>query len=111
MLMAVIECLLTHTASGRDDSIRRQVGKKVPLLLQRANRASVPFGASLEDCWKTLYEVRCVIAHGGLLQVGIGKLQAVASMSAATNYLDQSVRALLRHSLAEPDLVEQLADC
>jgi len=110
-LMAVVECLLTHSSSGRDDAISRQVRHKVPLLLRRANYLVNPFPCTLEEAWKQLYGLRSTIAHGEQPVFGQGGLSSIADHAKASDYLASAVNILLRQALVEPVLIEDLAKC
>lgn len=111
MLMSVVECLLTHSSSGRDDAISRQIRQKVPLLLKRAAFTASPFSGSPQEVWVALYALRSLIAHGRTPSYGKDQLSRIPNLHSAVKYLESAVAALLVQALKEPELVEDLADC
>jgi hypothetical protein len=112
-LFSVLEMLLTHNPNDRElgDSLAHQISTKVPLLMQRFSepfdRENFGKGAPDSTVWKKLYEYRSAIAHGGQADF-MGRLQLLDSPTVVLEYLDETVRRLVRHALDEPDLVDAL---
>ena len=109
---AVIEMLITHQPGDKEigDSIRHQLLTKIPLL---SARMAQPItyesfqGASSKQVWDALYSYRSRVAHGGKINF-LGELKILGSPMAATSFLRQTTRRLLRAALDEPDLVTDL---
>ncbi len=115
-LFAVIEALLTHKprASDTGDSLTRQVKSKIPLLLHRTSvecSASQYFDdAPLARTWTALYAYRSSVAHGAHVEFA-GELQLLRGAKNVHDYLVGVTKALLRHALVEPQLIEDLREC
>lgn len=111
-LFSIIEMLLTHKPDAKDpgDSITRQIRNKMPLINRRFHRPidiSNTFAAKPDKVWSLLYEFRSAIAHGG--EPDFEKsLNALGSYEKALNFLICIVKALIRHSLREPELMRDL---
>jgi hypothetical protein len=111
-LFSIIEMLLTHKPDAKDpgDSITRQIRNKIPLINRRFDRPidfGETFAAKPEKVWTLLYEFRSAIAHGGEPDFEKG-LVALGSYEKALNFLVHVVKALIRHSLREPQLMRDL---
>ena len=113
---AIIEMLITHKPSpDGGDSILRQMKGKIPLLSRRFD-SPLPYpehfgpSTSVETIWKALYEYRSLIAHGAPVSF-TAKMQILKDQSVVESFLLIVVQALLRHSLREPELYEDLRAC
>lgn len=115
-LFMIIEMLITHNPKleDRGDSITHQMKSKVPLLSRRFSRPlnyHKYFGQSAEDeVWEALYGYRSAIAHGGIPDFK-KKYKVLRDTETAKSLLEEAVRALLRHSLNEPQLYRDLREC
>lgn len=115
-LFMIIEMLITHNPKleDRGDSITHQMKSKVPLLSRRFSRPlnyHKYFGDSAEDeVWEALYGYRSAIAHGGVPDFK-KKYKVLRDAETAKSFLEEAVRALLRHSLSEPQLYKDLREC
>jgi hypothetical protein len=112
---AVLESLLTHTPKPSDpyDSITRQVKKKLALLDHRFPHSIdyAPFGGTSADVvWSKMYAYRSLVAHGGIPSFD-GELQVLASHDAALTLIKETVKAVIRQALSEPQLVLDLRAC
>jgi hypothetical protein len=111
----LLESLLTHQPDPRDplDSITRQVKNKMALLERRFARPIdySPFaGASSDTIWTKMYDYRSRLAHGDTLDFA-GKLAALQNQQTALALLRESVKAVLRQALIEPELLSNLRNC
>lgn len=111
-LFSVIEMLLTHNPNDKEigDSLTHQIKTKMRLLEPRLASPLdySPFGdVSPDKVWGTLYEYRSRIAHGGHIDFTKG-LRLLMSPDHAFTFLLAATRALLRHTLKEPDLINAL---
>lgn len=115
-LFMIVEMLITHNPKleDRGDSITHQVKSKVPLLSRRFSRPlnyDKYFGGSAEDeVWEALYGYRSAIAHGGVPDFK-KKYKVLRDPETAKLFLHEAVKALLRHSLREPQLYRDLREC
>jgi len=112
---AILESLLTHAPKLSDpyDSITRQVKKKLALLDHRwpAKIDYTPFaGASTDTVWSKMYRYRSQLAHGGAPDFA-GELATLGSQKKALKLLNETVKAVIRQALTEPQLVVDLRDC
>ena len=112
---AMLESLLTHPPKPTDpyDSITRQVKKKLALLDHRwpCKIEYSPFGgARPETIWSKMYSYRSLLAHGGVPNFQ-GELAALKSHELALKLIKETVKAVVRHVLAEPQLLLDLRDC
>ena len=112
-IFTLIEALIAHRPRATDigDSLTHQVRTKIPLL---ADRFDLPLdysrfkeNAKPETVWARLYDLRSAIAHGGQADFS-GKLQVLRGREVALSFLRQTVKALLRGALREPQLYEKL---
>lgn len=111
----ILEGLITHAPKPTDpyDSITRQVKKKLTLLGHRCNPSIdySPFGGTgTETVWGKMYDCRSSLAHGGLPDFK-NNLQALGNLRNAMGLLRQTVKAVIRHALSEPQLVADLREC
>lgn len=112
---AVLEGLLTHAPEPKDplDSITRQITTKVALL-DRRFRFPLDFGAfgntPQKTIWKKMYAYRSCLAHGGIPDFA-GELQTLVNDNTALGLLKQTVKAVLRQALIEPELIVDLREC
>lgn len=111
----VLESLLTHQPKATDpyESITRQVRTKIALLNRRCQPAIdySRFGGALpETIWTRMYGYRSVLAHGRSASFD-GDLQALGNHRNAFDLLKQSVKAVIRQALIEPQLIADLRDC
>ena len=111
-LFAVIEMLLTHNPNDKEigDSLTHQIKTKMRLLeprfsvqLDYTNFAS----RNPDSVWGALYAYRSSIAHGNHVAFE-GRLNLLVDREHAFSFLVSATRALLLHSLSEPDLVNSL---
>ena len=112
---AILESLLTHMPKPSDpyDSITRQIKKKLILLNNRWNPKIdySAFGkASPESVWSKMYDYRSRLAHGGEPKFE-GELKLLNSHDAALTLLRETVKATIRQTTIEPQLVADLRDC
>ena len=112
---ALLESLLTHPPKPEDryDSITRQVKKKLTLLNRRCSPSIdySPFGETPpEAIWKKMYSYRSSLAHGGN-PVFTGDLAALKTPNTALALLKNTVKAVLRQALVEPQLLLDLREC
>ena len=115
-LFGIIEMLITRNPVLEDagDSITHQMKGKVPLLAHRFRRPLdySCFGQVPEEkVWAKLYAVRSNVAHGGTPDFSRGDLAVLKNRETATEFLRNSVRALIRHSFKEPLLYRDLKAC
>ena len=115
-LFSILESLVTHAPgpAGFEDSLGRQISKKMPLLRKRFARESVHsnlFGGILEEAlWKILYEYRSKIVHGEDAALDKG-LKVLGDRRKVIGYLKETVKLLLLLSLTEPVLMTDLKQC
>ncbi len=109
LLMSVVESLLVHTSSGRDDSVSRQIQLKVPFVLKREGFTESPFDLPPQDVWKQLYRLRSAAAHGEAIDFKASAYKSLRNIGPANDYLAKSLRSLLRFAITDPELVEDLA--
>jgi len=112
---SLLESLLTHQPDPKDpmDSITRQVKSKVALLERRFKYPIDygPFGgANSETVWTRMYDYRSRLAHGDVPDFD-GKLAVLQSHPDALRLVKQTVRAVLRQALVEPQLLADLRSC
>jgi Apea-like HEPN len=112
---AILESILTHAPKPEDryDSITRQVKKKLALLDARWSPKIdySPFGgAKPEKVWGTMYEYRSAIAHGGTADFA-PDLRLLKGPAEALTLLKQTVKAVIRQALIEPELLRDLREC
>jgi len=112
---ALLESLLTHPPRPSDpyDAITRQVKKKLALL---ANRWSQPLdyspfqGATEDTIWSKMYAYRSLVAHGGT-PTFTGDLVILRNHDTALALLKETVKAVIRQALMEPQLLLDLREC
>mgnify|MGYP007065722966 CR=1 FL=1 len=109
--MAVVECLLVQSSSRNVGTLKHQISRKVPLILRRARFQNASFSSDPVEIWGQLYELRNVIAHGGSPQFAGEKLSKIGGFAVALDYALDALRALLRHALQEPELIDDLSKC
>jgi len=111
----ILESLLTHNPKPTDtiDSITRQVRTKLKLLNRRFADAInySGFEANADTVWKRMYGYRSVIAHGGTANFEHGELAVLKSPTQAMALLKHTTKALIRHTLNEPQLILDLREC
>lgn len=111
----VLESLLTHAPKPADpyDSITRQVKKKLNLLNHRWRTPldySV-FGATTHEMiWSKMYGYRSVLAHGGTADFKTD-LKILKNHDQALRLLRDTVKAVTRQALYEPQLLTDLKEC
>jgi hypothetical protein len=112
---AILESLLTHPPKQTDpyDSITRQVKKKLALLEHRC-QPRIDYSsfakADKQKVWGKMYSYRSLLAHGGATTFD-GELQMLRSHENALELLKQTVKAIIRQALIEPQLLADLKDC
>jgi hypothetical protein len=112
---AVLEALLTHPPKPTDpyDSITRQIKKKVALVDHRC-QPHIDYGAfaeaSKEKIWSKMYEYRSSLAHGGAPAFD-GDLKLLGKPENALKLVKETVKAVIRQALIEPQLLADLKDC
>jgi hypothetical protein len=112
---ALLESLLTHKPEPSDpyDSITRQVKKKLALLDHRWPRPLdySPFkGATIDTIWSRMYAYRSLVAHGGT-PAFTGRLEILRNHDTALILLKETVKAVVRQALVEPQLLVDLREC
>lgn len=111
---SIIESLLTHQPKATDtiDSITRQVRTKLALLNQRFEHAIDynDFAATLDKVWTTMYRYRSVVAHGGAPDFK-KDLAVLKNPTRALSLLKETTKALIKHTLREPELIRDLRGC
>jgi len=112
---ALLESLLTHKPRPYDtlDSITRQIKKKIALLDKRFQHHLDygPFaGASADKIWGSMYHYRSTLAHGDT-QGADGKLPILGNHGNALQLVKQTVKAVARQALTEPQLLDDLRNC
>lgn len=115
-LFAIIEMLITHNPKleDRGDSITHQMQSKLPLLSHRFSRSldySCFCKAPEKKIWEALYKYRSALAHGGVADFQSAELKLLKDNRNAKSFLKEVVKALLRHSLKEPQLYKDLRNC
>jgi hypothetical protein len=111
---AILESLLTHQPRPTDtiDSITRQVRRKIILLDNRWKPRIdySPFPKSSPDkVWSVMYSYRSCLAHGGNPDFE-KELHLLVDSDSALGLL-QTVKAILRQALVEPQLILDLRNC
>lgn len=116
-LFAIIEMLITHNPKleDRGDSITHQMQSKIPLLARRFQK-KLDYGLFFQDglekkVWSALYKYRSAMAHGGVPDFASGDLRILKDARNADSFLREVVKGLLRHSLQEPQLYQDLRNC
>lgn len=112
---ALLESLLTHAPDPKDplDSITRQVKSKVALLDNRFEKHidySAFRGANADTVWTKMYDYRSRVAHGGAPDFS-DRLAVLRDQMTALMLLRETVKATVRHSLIEPQLLTDLRNC
>jgi hypothetical protein len=111
---ALLESLLTHQPRPNDtlDSITRQIKKKVALLDKRFQHSLdySSFAAPSDKIWGCMYEYRSSLAHGKP-RSGDGKLEILGNHGNALQLVKQTVKAVTRQALIEPQLLADLRNC
>lgn len=113
-LFAILESMLTHAPKlETDDSITHQIVTKIAFI---ASRMRVPFMYDLfgpnvppaERVWKALYRYRSAIAHGREANFSSSELRILKGEGTAHRFLDDAVRRVLRHAVADPAVFRDL---
>jgi hypothetical protein len=111
---AVLESLLTHKPKETDtiDSITRQVKQKVILLDNRwqPRLDYTSFQATPDAIWKKMYHYRSDIAHGAEPDFK-SSLSLLGNNGRALKLLKDTVKAVLRQTIVEPQLMLDLRNC
>lgn len=116
-LFITLEALITHAPGEREtgDSISRQLTSKMRLL---EHRVDGPFDQSMfisamspETLWKKLYKFRSSLAHGGTPDFSSKDLKALQNRDAVNLFMRDTLKALIRGALKEPQLYEDLKNC
>jgi Apea-like HEPN len=112
---AILEGLLTHAPKHSDpcDSITHQLKRKIALLDNRwEHRVDYgPFGgAKPETIWTEMYSYRSRLAHGGSPEIG-KDFSVLGSDGKALALLIETVKAVFRQALLEPQLLTDLRIC
>lgn len=112
---AILESLLAHQPDPTDQyqSITRQIKTKLALLEHRWSPPtdySALGKMSPDKIWSALYAYRSAIAHGGKTDFK-GKQQHLISPGHVNGFLRQVVKAVVRHTLLEPQLISDLREC
>lgn len=115
-LFSVIESLVSHAPVVKDssDSLTHQLRTKLPLLGRRFHPElthKVHFPSLEEDkLWSKLYSLRSQIVHGGAPRF-THDFKKLGDLNAVIGYLRETAKSLLRLSLKEPQLMEDLKQC
>lgn len=112
----ILESLLTHPPRPIDtiDSITRQLKTKLTLLDHRFLKAIDYSGfgeMNSEKVWTKMYAYRSAVAHGGVPDFTDKDLAALKSPEQALKLLKETIKALIRHALNEPQLILDLREC
>jgi hypothetical protein len=112
---ALLESVLTHPPKPSDpyDSITRQVKTKLALLDHRwqPRMDYSPFGGANPDrIWTRMYQYRSLLAHGGTTDF-TGELAVLVNHVQALKLLKRTTKAVIRQTLAEPQLLVDLREC
>lgn len=112
---AILESVLTHVPKPTDpyDSITRQIRSKLALLDNRWSQQIdySPFsGTSAERVWTKMYAYRSVLAHGGTADFK-GDLALLGDHAQAYRLIKETVKAVVRQTLIEPQLLFDLRKC
>jgi hypothetical protein len=112
---AILESLLTHAPKPSDpyDSITRQVRKKLSLLNNRFSRPidySRFSGAAADTIWARMYEYRSRVAHGDAPDF-TKDLAVLRNQETALALIKETVKAVIRQALIEPQLLLALREC
>jgi len=112
---AILEALLTHAPKPTDpyESITRQVRQKVALLDNRwANHLDYTSfsGTPPDKVWTRMYGYRSLLAHGGATSF-TGELACLGSHDNALKLIKETVKAVMRQALIEPQLLRDLQNC
>jgi hypothetical protein len=112
---AILESLLTHPPQLSDpyDSITRQVKKKIALLDHRWPRPLdySPFGGAPPDAvWSKMYAYRSAVAHGVASDFA-RDFRVLKSADTALALIKETVKAVVRQALFEPQLLLDLREC
>ncbi|MEQ1760779.1 MAG: hypothetical protein ABL986_20925 [Vicinamibacterales bacterium] len=112
---AILESLLTHPPKPSDpaDSLTRQIVSKIALLDNRWKHRLdyARFDGAVSDrVWKAMYAYRSAAAHGDKPDFK-KDLKVLKSANDASALLQDAVKAVLRHALAEPQLMLDLKRC
>jgi len=114
----IIEKLLTHDSSNTDQTIKRQVSRKISLLNKRflnpinlveyfsPNPDTITENKILEQ----LYNYRSKLAHGETPDF-INSLQILKSSDHANKIIKRLIKLVLIQSMHEPQLIKDLKDC
>ena len=119
-LVSLVDGILTHAPQPTDptSSIGRQIRGKLRLLSRRDKTAPDPGSYfprakqknndAIAEIWKRLYELRSVIAHGGQPNFETGQLADLSSLARASDFVDTTVRMLLRILVTDPQFIDDL---
>jgi len=112
---AILESVLTHVPKPTDpyDSITRQIKGKLALLDNRWSPKIdySPFsGAAAETVWTKMYAYRSVLAHGGTPDFK-RELALLRDHAQAYRLIKETVKAVVRQTLIEPQLLSDLREC
>jgi hypothetical protein len=112
---AMLEALLTHLPKPTDpyESITRQIKKKVTLVDHRCKPRidySAFGGANVETIWKKMYDYRSCLAHGGTPDFE-SEHRILGNHDRALSLMKETVKAVLRQALIEPQLLADLREC
>lgn len=116
-LFIILEKLLTHNSKGTDQSITRQITRKVILANNRAEKP-LDIVSSFRSTDTTteskvlelLYGYRSKLAHGENPDFK-DKLQILTSSDTVYNFMYQLVKAMLLQAIKEPQLILDLKYC
>ena len=114
---SILESLLVHKPNPSDpyDSITRQVKTKMRLLDRRFARPvqydAFSVSAKLDKLWGTLYGLRSAIAHGDRPKFDKGQFAGLGTLENADALVASALRSVLRQTLEEPTLLEDLREC
>jgi len=115
-LFSIIESLIAHKPRLTEtlDSITHQIKNKINLLSKRFDinlEHSEYFGdIGFLKLWGKLYGLRSDIAHGQSYNFE-GVYRCLKSLENTNNFLDKTVRELIKLSIDEADLIIDIRDC
>lgn len=116
-LFSIIESLITHKPRLTEtlDSITHQIKNKLNLLSKRFDCAIEHrhyFGAvGFQTLLNKLYALRSDIAHGQMYSFTSGDYQLLRNLENVNKFLDEIVREIIKLSINEFQLIEDIKAC
>lgn len=69
------------------------------------------FRFTWDKFWEAMYHCRSKIAHGGDVDFSSAKLKPLGNLEIVMKILIETVKAIIRHALDEPQLLRDLRNC